>query len=75
MSDSIEITLTDRDIESYISIQGVRCPYPDCGSDDLYVGLCKSESDGKIRQSVQCTHCNRTWYDIYTLSGVEEERE
>jgi Zn-finger nucleic acid-binding protein len=48
--------------------QGLYCPY--CDSQELDT-LGKPEVDAI---EVMCTACRETWWDIYTLTDIQEER-
>jgi Zn ribbon nucleic-acid-binding protein len=52
----------------YLARQGLYCPY--CDSQELDT-LGKPEVDAI---EVMCTACRETWWDIYTLTDIQEER-
>jgi len=59
--------LTQEQMEQYIAIGGVRCPY--CGSAHL-----EGEGfDGGASPEIgNCHHCSARWKDIYSLVRVED---
>lgn len=62
--------LTEKQQSEYIENGGNACPFCgegnfDCGSIDIEAGF--------AFQNLRCSNCNRSWHDIYTLTGVEEE--
>ncbi len=62
--------LTEAQKKAYLENGGVNCPY--CGSSDItsedtdYFGASSSTR-------VLCSDCNRYWFDIYTLTRIEED--
>lgn len=65
-------TLTKKDVEKYLKNPG-RCPY--CGS--THIGVTDQiEADGSVgTQEVVCNTagCERSWLDVYTLTGIQEQ--
>jgi len=58
-------SLTQKQIEYYLAIGGVRCPY--CESKNISAGIF---DEGNV-QEVECEDCGKRWKDIYSLVGVE----
>lgn len=64
--------LTERQKKQYVKFGGNRCPY--CSSEDLNAGKLQSDA-GYVWQKVSCDHCAREWTDVYTLTGIDEDKE
>jgi len=57
------------DKKKYLDDDGDHCPY--CGS--LYLtGEPTNISNGVLSQEIQCSECEKTWLDLYTLTDIEE---
>ena len=61
-------TLSDEQMQQYLSLGGVRCPH--CGSQDLE-GQSVEINQGEAVQEVGCDSCGACWYDIYVLARIE----
>ncbi len=66
--EGIVIHVTDARELKYLEGGGVECPY--CGHTALSGGYVEVEG-GEASQKVSCNECNREWYDVYTLTGIE----
>ncbi len=65
------MSLTKKQKKKYIECSS-KCPF--CGSIDIEGG--EVDVDGVIaRQQITCNGCQKKWNDIYTLTGIEEEKE
>jgi len=62
--------LTNQQKQEYIKTGGVRCPY--CGS--RHIDVEGPEMSEKVYQECRC-RCGKSWTDLYTLTGIEEEEE
>jgi len=62
--------LTDAQKKKYVDSQGLNCPY--CNDGDLEGG-CMQGDGNWITMPVTCDNCNKTWQEIYTLTGILEE--
>lgn len=62
----------ERLTRTYLKSGGHRCPFPDCGSNDLVAGETDTQDDFIFR-NVTCQGCGREWTDEYLLSGVTFE--
>lgn len=61
--------ITKEQTEKYIGTHGVRCPY--CRSDNIESG--SLDADGvEASALVKCFDCKRQWWDIWTLTSVQE---
>ena len=65
------MTLTDEQKRVYLAANGVRCPR--CGYEQVEGGNVDIDA-GSARQPVWCLRCNAEWTDVYTLTGLTEER-
>jgi hypothetical protein len=54
--------------EAYAESLGTRCPV--CGS-DMLEGWDFTTDDGIASQEVNCTECNASWRDVFTLTGYD----
>ncbi len=64
-----DITLTEKMKREYINNGGNICPY--CHSDDITA----EDTDyfgGSQSTRVLCNDCERYWFDIYTLTDIQE---
>jgi len=65
--------LTQKQIETYLAHDGLRCPA--CESDQLTNKdklTAQDSIDGnKIYQLCECMDCRFKWHDVYSLTGVE----
>jgi len=61
--------LTKEQIQKYIVKFGLKCPY--CGEPTLE-GDHVEITGGGANQKISCGNCEKTWFDIYTLTGIEE---
>jgi hypothetical protein len=65
--------LSKKQREQYLARKGMLCPY--CDSRQLDA-LGKPEVDGPTASiETICVACGETWWDIYTLTNIEEERK
>ncbi len=55
--------------EQYVELGGIRCPF--CGSQDIVGGPFEADAGGAT-QEVDCSRCDKSWLDIYTLIKYEE---
>ena len=62
-------SLTKQEIRRYLKNPG-KCPY--CGSKDI-TGKSIDVDGERATQEVICEACQRSWLDVYTLTGVMEE--
>lgn len=60
------MTMTNKD---YLAACGQICPF--CGDHDIEGGPVDVESNFAW-QDIKCNACEKTWQDIYTLTGFEE---
>lgn len=67
MSEKKDI-LTAAQRKKYLKKYGTSCPF--CGSKDIE-GQSIDIDVGEATQEVICCKCNKGWYDVYTLTGVE----
>lgn len=61
--------LSGSHIEKYVAEDGEKCLY--CGSGQLSI----SRYEGKgatIRCQVKCDGCQKMWFDVFRLAGIEE---
>jgi hypothetical protein len=66
------MALTKRQIKKYIKEGGASCPY--CGGD--ITANCAPDVDGGFaEQEMNCLHCDKGWFDYYTLTGIGEIEE
>ena len=54
--------------QAYIKSGGVKCPF--CGEAGIAGGAYDTGDAGVVTQEVCCDICERTWTDIFTLTGV-----
>jgi len=65
--------LSKKQREQYLARKGMLCPY--CDSPQLDA-LGKAEIDGPIAAAeTTCVACGETWWDIFTLTDIAEERK
>jgi len=57
------------DKEKYLKSHGTLCPY--CESADIISGD-QDFTEHLMFQNVKCSHCEKEWTDIYTLTDVNE---
>ena len=62
--------LTNKQKRDYIKTGGVICPY--CGS--YHIDTDQLEMGEKVYQGCRC-RCGKSWTDIYTLTGIEEDED
>lgn len=55
-------------IEQYVALGGIRCPF--CGSQDIVGGPFEADAGGAT-QEVDCSRCDKSWLDVYTLTKYE----
>ena len=60
--------LTNKQRARYIEHGGARCPF--CNSTDI-TGRSVEIDAGGATQDVSCEDCSETWWDVYTLTGVD----
>lgn len=65
------MTLRPDQIEEYIASGSGRCPY--CGTPDEIEGVAVNIRDTLAYQEVHCLLCEASWWDVYTLSDIEED--
>ena len=59
--------------KQYLARRGIHCPY--CDSRQLDV-MSKPQVDGPIATiETICVACGETWWDIYTLTNIKEQRK
>lgn len=58
--------------ELYLKSGGAICPY--CGSKNIEGSGVRSMDGNTMSNEVECQTCQRNWWDIYTLTGVEETK-
>ncbi len=58
-----------RRLKDYVRLGGTHCLY--CRENDLEGGPVDIDSGG-ASQEMNCLKCGRSWYDLYSLSGVIE---
>lgn len=68
MADSAR-SLTPAAREQYVKHAYGKCPY--CGSRDI-VGDSLEVDGNQVTQPVSCSECERSWTDVYTLTGIDE---
>ncbi len=61
--------LTKAKEDEYVKAGGCRCPF--CGSENIQAGVDYPEGR-EFYNRVGCDDCARQWFDIFTLTGVEE---
>jgi len=61
---------TKAQIENYLENGGTKCLY--CESEDLEPGGRDYDEPYTLTQYVLCLTCGRSWYDVYTLTGIQE---
>jgi len=66
--------LTAEERRRYLASGGRRCPFADCGSDDIEGGGLDMD-DGGVWQDCECHACGRSWTDDYDLTGVRPGAE
>jgi len=65
--------LSKKQREQYLARKGMHCPY--CSSRQIDA-LGKHEVDGPTASiETTCVACGETWWDIYTLTNIEERKE
>lgn len=67
-----KMILPEHDIDKYIATDGKYCPY--CESEDTHF-MDEEHYIAEIRHEILCKSCHKTWFDVYTLSGLEESNE
>lgn len=63
-------TLTASQRAAYVRNGYAACPY--CKNRDI-VGDSLEVDGNQVVQDVSCSACERTWTDVYTLTGIEEK--
>lgn len=61
--------LSPEERDNYVKRDCGRCPY--CQSHDI-VGDSLEVDGNQVTQGVSCSECERSWTDVYTLTGIEE---
>jgi ribosomal protein S27AE len=61
--------LTDERRQNYIKTGGVECPY--CGSGDI-TAMDSDYFGSQQSTRVLCNKCGLYWFDIYTLTDIQE---
>jgi len=56
--------------KKYLESKGAICPF--CNSNDVEAFGFEVEENGTASQAVHCNGCDRSWDDLYTLTGAEE---
>jgi hypothetical protein len=56
--------------KKYLKDKGAICPF--CGSHEIEASSFEVEENGTASQRVYCNGCDRSWDDLYTLTGAEE---
>jgi len=64
--------LTDRTKAHYLASGGALCPY--CGEWNIEGAFCET-GEGSATQKMFCSECGKSWYDIYTLTDIEEDNK
>ena len=65
--------LSKKQREQYLARKGMLCPYCDSR---LLDAPGKPEVDGPTASiETICVACGKTWWDIYTLTNIEERKE
>ena len=69
--------LTREEVDKYVDIEGIKCPFKDCRSRDIEVyGEFDMDQDvSQIWQNVKCNGCGRTWTDEYHLDRAHAHDE
>ena len=62
--------LTDKAKQKYVKSGGAACPY--CGEWNIEGAFCET-NEGFASQKMFCPECEMAWYDIYTLTAIQEE--
>jgi hypothetical protein len=60
--------LSDAQKAAYVASGGSECPF--CGGTEM-LGHEMNFEGGGIAQEITC-QCGRSWWDVYTLSGMED---
>ena len=68
----MKTTLTEEDKQKYVKSGGAVCPY--CGEGNIEGAFCET-NEGFASQKMFCTECEKSWYDIYTLTAIQTEDE
>ena len=55
--------------DQYVSEKGTNCPY--CISDAIDMIETKFYP-GVFEVTMQCCECNKNWFEVYNLEGIEE---
>ena len=66
----MKTTLTEEDKQKYVKSGGAVCPY--CGEWNVEGAFCET-NEGFASQKMFCTECEKSWYDIYTLTAIQTE--
>lgn len=61
--------LTDEQVKKYLEEGGCTCPF--CDDGDLEGGPVQLDA-GIAWQTMKCHNCNKSWDDMYTLTGVDD---
>lgn len=62
--------ITDLSPAGYVEREGIVCPV--CRAHSACVQTDETWVEaGRLTQLVQCSECESTWYDVYTLIGYE----
>jgi len=67
--------LTKEEVDKYVGVHGVYCPFEDCGSRNIE-GYGSFDMDANSAwQDIHCNDCGRSWTDEYSLTGVQAHEE
>jgi len=61
--------LTEEQKKTYVESGYGHCPY--CGGEDIAGGFITVDGNS-CSQEISCNSCPKRWFDIYTLTGIEE---
>lgn len=56
--------------DEYVQNKGVKCPF--CGDYDVQGGPVEVDA-GSATQEMDCLTCEKTWKDVYKLTGYRTE--
>ena len=64
--------LTKKQVDDYLKSPIPKCPY--CGSREI-VGNAVEVTRSAASQEIRCHGCEKTWFDLYALAGIEENED
>ena len=64
--------LTEAQKAAYLQNSGA-CPY--CGSESIEGTGDRDYGNAKQYERIICRSCEKIWWDVYTLSGIDEVME